>query len=69
MDYTLIIWLALGDIGDGYREHRFDGFTREECQAAAAAAKKLNKPFQGGAYYPRCQTTKPEPGVIDPSRR
>jgi hypothetical protein len=68
--FTLIIWLAIGDIGDGYTEHRFDGFSREECYEAAQLAKeKLTKRFQGGAFMPHCQTTKPEPGIIDPSRR
>jgi hypothetical protein len=68
--FTLIIWLAVGEIGDGYREYRFGGFSEEECEAAAQLArKKLTKPFQGSAFMPHCQTTKPEPGVIDPYRR
>ena len=56
--FTLIIWLAIGEIGDGYTEHRFDGFTRDECWAAAAEARqKLTKPFHGSAFMPWCQTT------------
>jgi len=66
--FTLVIWLAVGDIGDGYREHRFDGFSREECYAAAQLAEeKLMKPFQGSAYHPRCVKTRPDPFVICPS--
>jgi hypothetical protein len=68
--FTLVIWLARAEIGDGYDEHRFDGFSKEECWAAAQLAKeKLMKPWQGSAFMPYCQTTKPEPGIIDPNRR
>jgi hypothetical protein len=68
--YTLIIWLARAEIGDGYDEHRFAGLSRDECFEAAQAAKaKLMKPWQGSSRMPHCQTTKPEPGIIDPNRR
>ena len=38
--FTLVIWLAVADLGDGYREHRFDGFSKDECWAAAQLAKE-----------------------------
>jgi hypothetical protein len=68
--YTLIVWLARAEIGDGYDEHRFAGLSRDECfEAAKAAKEKLMKPWQGSSRMPHCQTTKPDPFVIDPSRR
>jgi hypothetical protein len=65
--FTLVIWLAIADPGDGYRENRFDGFSKDECWAAAQLAKeKLMKPWQGSAFYPNCVDTQPDPFVIIP---
>lgn len=65
--FTLVVWLAIGDLGDGYREHRFNGFSEDECWAAARLAKeKLMKPWQGSAFYPYCIDTRPDPFVVVP---